>query len=232
VSVASTHSVKSGKPYINADLADELDGLKYPLCFMDFETVSPALPRFANTAPYNQIPFQWSVHWQEKPGGPLKHFEFLAETDADPRPPFIQSLCKVVRGAGRIAVYNQTFESGRLDDLAQCLPAHKSDIKAIKSKLWDLLDVIRRNVYHPAFGGSFSLKSVLPAFVPKMKYENLEISDGMAAGLAWAQFIDPTTSLAEKTRLRKALLEYCKQDTLALVMLLDVLQKHVRAGKT
>ena len=222
--------IKSGKPFFSPDLGDELDCLRYPLCFMDFETVSPALPRFAKMSPYNHIPFQWSVHRQEKPGGPLKHFEFLAENNSDPRLPFVESLCKAVRGAGNVVVYKQSFESSRLDDMARWLPAYKSDIKTIKAKIWDLLVVIGRNVYHPAFGGSFSLKSVLPAFLPKMKYENLEISDGMAAGLAWAQFIDPATSLAEKTRLRKALLEYCKQDTLALAMLLDVLQKNVRAN--
>jgi hypothetical protein len=219
--------VKSGNPFFSPDLADELDGLKYPLCFMDFETVFPALPRFAKMSPYNHVPFQWSVHRQEKPAGPLKHSEFLAENDSDPRLPFVESLCKAVRGAGNIVVYNQSFESSRLDDLARWLPAYKSDIKAIKAKMWDLLVVIGRNVYHPAFGGSFSLKSVLPAFVPKMAYETLEVSDGIAAGLAWAQFIDPATSPAEKNRLRKALLEYCKQDTLALATLLDVFRKCV-----
>jgi hypothetical protein len=219
--------VKSGKPFFSPDLADELDSLKYPRCFMDFETVSPALPRFINMAPYDPIPFQWSVHRQEKPDGPLKHFEFLAENDCDPRLPFIESLIKALRGAGNVVVYKQSFESLRLDDLARWLPAFKSNIETIKAKMWDLLDVVRRNVYHPAFGGSFSLKSVLPAFVPKMDYENLEVSDGMAAGLAWAQFIDPATPPVEKNRLRKALIEYCKQDTLALAMLLEVLRKYV-----
>ena len=90
-------------------------------------------------------------------------------------------------------VYNQSFESSRLDDLARWLPAYKSDIEAIKGKMWDLLVAIRRHVYHPAFAGSFSLKAVLPAFVPEMTYKNLEVAEGTAAGLAWARFIDPAT---------------------------------------
>lgn len=220
-------SVKSGKPFISPDLADEIENLKYPLCFMDFETVFPALPRFAKMAPYDHIPFQWSVHRQEKPGGPMKHFEFLAENDSDPRLPFVESLCKAVAGAGNIVVYNQGFESSRLDDLARWLPKYALAIEAIKGKMWDLVDVVRRNVYHPAFAGSFSLKSVLPAFVPEMTYETLEVSEGIAAGLAWAQFIDPVTPTKDKVRLKKALLEYCKQDTLALAKLLEVLRKHV-----
>jgi predicted RecB family nuclease len=223
--------VKSGKPFVSPELADEFDGLKYPLCFMDFETVFPALPRFAKMGPYDHIPFQWSVHRQEKPGDPLSHHKFLAENDSDPRLAFIESLRKVLTGAGNIVVYNRSFESSRLDDLARWLPAYGSDIKKIKAKIWDLLVVVRRNVYHPAFAGSFSLKFVLPAFVPEMTYKTLEVAEGTAAGLAWAQLIKPATPLAEKRRLRKALLEYCEQDTLALAELFDVLGKSASVAK-
>jgi hypothetical protein len=157
----------------------------------------------------------------------LKHFEFLSENDSDPRFPFLESLCKAVSGAGDIVVYHQGFESSRLDDLARWLPAYKSDIAAIQGKMWDLLVAVRQNVYHPAFAGSFSLKSVLPAFVPEMTYETLEVAEGRAAGLAWARLIDPATPSDEKSRLRKALLEYCAQDTLALAKLLEAFRKNV-----
>jgi predicted RecB family nuclease len=223
----AAETVKSGKTWISSELAGELSTLRYPICFMDFETIFPALPRFAGMRPYDHVPFQWSVHRQEKPGGPLKHFEFLAENDSDPRLPFVGSLCKAVTGAGKIMVYHQGFEKSRLDDLARWLPAYKANVEAMKAKLWDLLEVVRQNVYHPAFAGSFSLKSVLPAFVPKITYENLEVAEGTAAGLAWARYIDPVTPLVEKSRLRKALLEYCLQDTLALVKLSEVLRKYV-----
>ena len=214
--------VKSGKPFVSPELADELDGVKYPLCFMDFETVFPALPRFAKMGPYDHIPFQWSVHRQEKPGGRLSHLEFLAENDSDPRLAFVESLCKALAGARNIVVYNQSFECSRLDDLARWLPAYASDVKKIKAKIWDLLVVVRRNVYHPAFAGSFSLKFVLPAFVPEMTYETLEVAEGTAAGMAWARLIQSATPPVEKHRLRNALLEYCKQDTLALAKLFEV----------
>ena len=91
--------------------------------------------------------------------------------------------------------------------------------------MWDLLDAVRRDVYHPAFAGSYSLKSVLPAYVPEMTYETLEVAEGMAAGLAWARFIDPVAPPAEKSRLRQALLKYCEHDTLALAKLLEALRK-------
>jgi hypothetical protein len=86
-----------------------------------------------------------------------------------------------------------------------------------------LLPVVRNHVYHPAFGGSFSLKAVLPAFVPEMTYEGMEVANGRTAGLAWAAMIGGNGSEAERQAKRQALLGYCGQDTLALVRLLDAL---------
>jgi len=216
--------VKSGKLFVGPELATEIAHLRYPLCFVDFETVFPALPRFAGMAPYDHIPFQWSVHRQEKPGVAVQHFEYLADDDGDPRRAFVESLCRALADAGSILVYNQTFEHLRLDDLARWLPEYRATLESIKAKMWDLLVAIRQNVYHPDFGGSFSLKSVLPAFLPEMSYEGLEVSEGRTAGLVWQQFINPATAQSEKARLRSALLAYCKQDTLALVRLLEILK--------
>ena len=156
----------------------------------------------------------------------MTHFEFLADDDSDPRVPFVESLRKASAGAGSIVVYNDCFEYSRLDDLARWVPSHAAGIESIKRKMWDLLRIIRGNVYHPAFGGSFSLKAVLPAFVPGMTYETLEVSEGAAAGLAWARLIDPETPPKEKSRLKLALLKYCAQDTLGLVKLLEALRKY------
>lgn len=217
--------VKTGKPFIGPRLKNEINSLKYPLCFMDFETLYPALPRFAKMAPYDHIPFQWSVHRLKRPGAALKHFEFLAEDNSDPRPRFMETLCEAVEEAKNIVVYNEIFEYSRLDDLARWLPKFAPTIERIKSKMWDLLVVVRQNVYHAAFAGSYSLKYVLPAFVPEMSYENLEIEEGTAAGIVWERFIDPATPTGEKNRLRKALFEYCAQDTFGMVRLLEELRK-------
>jgi len=193
---------------------------------MYFETVFPALPRFVKMTPYDHIPFQWSVHRQEKPGGPLKQLEYLAEDISDPRVPFLESLIDALEGAGTIIVYNQTFEYSRMDDLQRWLPKFASDIETIKSKMWDMLVLMRAHVYQPEFAGSFSLKKVLPALVPEMDYEHLEVAEGTAAGLAWEKLIDPATSATEKERLKKDLLQYCGQDTLAMVNLLEVLRQN------
>jgi hypothetical protein len=182
-------SVQMGKPWYSPDLRDELDKLEYPLFFADFETVNPALPRFAGMRPYEQIPFQWSVHVQRQAGAMPEHFEFLATDTSDPRPAFVSAMCDALGDRGSIVVYSQQFESQRLLDLFLWLPEFSGRIKKIQRRLWDLLPVVRNHVYHPAFRGSYSLKSVLPALVPEMTYEGMKVADGQAAGLAWESLV-------------------------------------------
>jgi predicted RecB family nuclease len=217
-------SVKTGKTWIAPELANELASLKYPLCFMDFETIFPALPRFMGMRPYDQSPIQWSVHKQESPGAQIEHCEFLAEDVSDPRLKFAESLCSALKGAGSIVVYNQTFEKQRLSELSSHLPKYRKEIDCIRDKLWDLLPMVRAHVYHPAFEGSYSLKKVLPALVPSMKYDGMEVADGGQAGLAWQKMISPETPVLERQQLRRALLDYCGQDTLALARLVACLR--------
>ena len=215
---------KTGKPWFGKGLNEALAELSYPLCFMDFETLGVALPRYAGMRPYDQIPFLWSVHVQRKPGADLEHFEFLPEEDADPRLAFVKALYPVVGKKGSIIVYNSGFESGRLESLAQWFPKYRDAITNIQERLWDLLPVMQTNVYHSAFCGSFSLKRVLPALVPEMSYDGMEVAEGSDAGLAWEKMVHSDIESAERNRLREALLAYCRQDTLAMVRLLDALR--------
>jgi predicted RecB family nuclease len=217
-------AIQTGQPWFSPDLKREFESLEFPLYFMDFETVNRAIPRFLGMRPYDYLPFQWSVHVQRKPDGTPEHFEFLAMDGADPRTPFISSLCEALRDTGSVIVYNQQFESERLWELAGWLPEYTDRIRAIQRRLWDLLPVVRNHIYHPAFGGSFSLKAVLPALVPSMTYAGMEVPDGRAAGLAWESLIRRNVSKSEQQAKRKALLDYCGQDTLAMVRLLAALQ--------
>lgn len=146
--------------------------------------------------------------------------EYLAGERSDPRSAFARLLIAALKGAGTIVVYNDTFEYSRLDDLARWLPGLRAEIESIKVRMWDLMRAIRRYVYHPEFCGSFSLKAVLPAFLPEMHYDKLSISEGIAAGLAWERYINEATPPKEKAQLRKDLLEYCAQDTLGMARLL------------
>jgi len=218
--------VQTGKPWFSPELGKDLKTLKYPVYYMDFETVNPAIPRFPGMRRYHQLPFQWSVHVQRQPGAEPGHFEFLASDTSDPRRAFVTSLCDAVGKSGNIVVYNAAFESQRLADLAGWAPEFAARINKIQARLWDLFLVIRNHVYHPGFAGSYSLKSVLPALVPSLTYEGMEVADGQAAGLVWEAMIKEEATDTERQGMRKALLEYCHQDTLAMVRLLEALCLH------
>jgi len=214
-------SVQTGQAWYSPDLRDQLSKLTYPLYFADFETVNPAIPRFAGMRPYDQIPFQWSLHVQRELGAALQHFEFLANDTSDPRRAFISTLSDALGDSGSIVVYSQQFESQRLSELVASVPEFAGRINKIQRRLWDLLPVVRNHVYHPAFAGSFSLKSVLPALVPSMTYDGMTVADGQAAGLAWESLVHGGLDRDEHNRVRKALLAYCGQDTLAMVRLVE-----------
>ena len=216
--------VQTGKPWFSDELKDELSALKCPLYFTDFETVNPAIPRFAGMRPYDHLPFQWSVHVQRAPGANPEHHEFLAADANDPRREFITSLCAALGENGRVVVYNAGFESQRLSELAAWLPEFADRVKGIQTRFWDLLPVVRNHVYHPAFAGSYSLKSVLPALVPEMSYAGIAVANGQNAGLAWERLVSGRLDGDERDRIRKALLDYCGQDTLALLKIVPMLR--------
>jgi len=224
-------AVRTGRTWTSHTLARGLRHLKHPMYFMDFESLYPAIPRYAGMWPYSHIPFQWSVHRQMAPDAPLEHFEFLAEDRADPRREFIDSLCRVLGRSGPIIVYNATFESQRLRDVANWFPEYANRIGNIQSRLWDLLPFIRQHVYHPEFQGSYSLKTVLPALVPALSYDHLDVADGGEAGLAWEQMVRGGVDAAERPRLKSALLAYCRQDSLAMVKVLDRLSAFATAAR-
>jgi predicted RecB family nuclease len=217
--------VQAGEPWFNPELGVALETLRYPLYFADFESVNPAVPRFPGMRPYDQLPFQWSVHVQRQPGAEPERHEFLATDASDPRRDFISSLCTALGENGSIVVYS-SFESQRLSDLSAWLPEYTVPINAIQARLFDLLPVVREHTYHPAYAGSYSIKSVLPALVPEMTYEGMAVSNGQDAGLAWESLVrGGSLDASERDKIRKALLEYCGQDTLAMVRLLGKLQR-------
>jgi hypothetical protein len=178
--------------------------------------------------PYDQLPFQWSVHVQRERGAEPEHYEFLAMDASDPRREFLSSLCDALGKKGSIIVYNAPFESQRLADLAAWLPEFAGRIKKIQARLWDLLPVVRNCVYHPEFAGSYSLKSVLPALIPTMSYAGMTVADGTDAGLAWESLVRGSLDCGERNGVRNALLDYCALDTLALLELLKTLRHRSR----
>jgi len=212
------HCVATGRPYIDPELPGRLRALRYPIHFLDFETFNPALPIYIGTRPYQQVPFQWSLHTLTEEGT-VKHAEFLHNGADDPREAFVASLIDALGANGPVLVYSG-FEAARLRELAAALPQHAERLEAIaRGRLVDLLQLVRTYCYHPAFHGSFSIKAVLPALVPHLTYDGLAISDGSLAAMAYAEMIKPTTPSGRRADIRKGLLEYCRTDTLAEVEL-------------
>jgi predicted RecB family nuclease len=192
---------------------------------MDFETLGTPLPRHAGTSPYDAVPFQWSVHVQQRPGAEPRHQEFLPDDENDPAEAFVRSLLDVVEDVdGHVVVYNQGFEKGCLRKLAARLPQFAERIERLCGRIWDLLPVMRNGVYEPGFGGSFSLKTVAPALLPELSYEGMALSRGDEAGGMFLEMLALPDGSADRGRLRQALLDYCRQDTLVMVRLVDFLR--------
>jgi len=220
--------VVNQKEYIAPGLGGELIKVEHPIHFLDFETIGPAIPKYEGTRPYHTVPFQWSNDIMHENGN-LEHQEYLCLEDKDPREGFAETLLKAVGEKGSIVVYT-TYEKGVLEGLAEHLPHYRDRLLSVVERLYDLHVVVKNHYYHPEFHGSFSLKAVLPAVVPSMAYDDKEIQEGQMASLQYLRMIDPATPPDEKEKIKNDLLEYCAQDTLAMVEIRkELLKRAARA---
>jgi len=206
----------AGVPDLKPGAARALAGLAWPRYYLDFETVSFAVPIWPGTRPYQALPFQWSCHIETE-DGQLAHREFLADGSGPPMREFAEILIKALSESGPILVYT-TYEARVLRELAAMFPDLAPALKAIAGRLFDLHPVAKANYYHSDMLGSWSIKAVLPTIAPEMAYEALgEIREGTAASDAFLEIIDPETTAERRQELRDALIEYCAHDTLAMV---------------
>lgn len=213
--------VTASQEYIDLQMKDALSRVTFPVHFLDFETVMPAIPRYVGTRPYQTIPFQWSDHILSSEGK-IRHREFLCNEDQDPRIDFTQTLLRVLGSEGTIFIYT-TYEQRIVRELAEQLSQYAGELNRLHSRFKDLCAIIRNNYYNTGFHGSFSLKYVLPALVPEMSYQNMAIQEGGMASLEYLRMIDAGTPAADKTEIRNSLLAYCGQDTLAMLKIREVL---------
>ena len=207
---------KSGIAELNAQAGQLIAALPYPRYYIDFETINPAVPIWANTRPYMQVPFQWSCHI-ETAKDEITHFAFLADGQSDPRRPFAESLITAIGTSGPIFVYNAPFERSRMQELAAIYADLAPALIAAIDRIVDLLPIAREHYYHPDMRGSWSIKAVLPTIAPDLTYDNLEVANGGMAQEAFAEMMHSTTSKERSQQLREALLLYCERDTLAMV---------------
>ncbi len=221
-------TAKSGEPHIDKPaIAKYLEQIVYPVSYLDFETIATAIPLFDGVKPFQQVPFQFSLHIQRSRGEALEHHGFLAEGVADPRPEFMHRLRNLLPVEGSVVVYNAQFEVGRLRECCDLLPEYRPWESAVEKRMIDLLVPFRGfRYYHPAQNGSASMKEVLPALTGH-GYDRMDIQEGGQASREFLRSTYGNVSGAEQAKVRKQLEEYCGLDTRGMFLIIEALQKLV-----
>ncbi len=202
-----------------AGAAADLAAHQPPAYFLDFETIQFAVPIWKGTRPFQKIPFQFSVHRLSR-AGKLEQQSFLDLGGKDPSKPLAEALIAACGERGPVFVYNASFETGRIRELGDRFPRLKRPLLAINERVVDLRPIAEQRYYHPSQQGHWSIKDVLPAVVPDLRYDALEgVQDGGMATLAFLEAIAPATAKARKDEIKQQLLKYCGLDTYAMVRL-------------
>jgi len=208
-----------------APLAAFLDAIRYPIAFLDYETYPCALPRFPGYAPFNHIPFQFSLHVVPYPGAAPVHREFLFTGATAPDEPFVAALKAKLPAAGSIVVWNKPFERGINAKLAERLPHEADYLASVNDRVVDLMDVFTEQmVVHPGFRGRTSIKWILPALVPALSYKGLAIQEGATASETWNAIVTGKLAPDKAEQAARDLLAYCGLDSLAMLEIWRVLQ--------
>jgi hypothetical protein len=225
--VKEEKKILSNEPIVNrAEIKKFLNTLNYPLCHLDFETIMPSVPLFDESRPYQQIPFQYSIHFSADKGAELQHYEYLAPSNLsiDPRIGLIEQMIAETASAKTVLVYNIAFEGFRLKEMKRDFPEYTVELDSIIERLVDLMRPFQSKHYKTeSMEGKWSIKKVLPIVCPELSYNDLEISNGGDASNAFLElyycednkYIDTT---------RNHLLTYCGLDTLAMVKVLEALE--------
>src|SRR6267143_794983 len=218
-------AMKADRLVVEATLGQALEPFDCKLGFLDFETIMRAVPVWPGMAPWEQAPAQFSYH-EAKGDGTYTHAEYLAEGPKDCRPELARAMALATKNAEKVVTYSH-FEKTKIRGLQEAVPELRAELEALEGKLVDLLPVVRENVYHPDFLGSFSLKYVLHPLVPELTYDDLVIVDGLVASVEIARllFVAGKIPQEEHERVRQDLLNYCERDTWAMVKVLERLRK-------
>ena len=220
--------VKDNVEWVSTNLVASLRSVQYPVHHVDFETVMLAVPRFPATRPYQAIPVQWSNHI-ELESGDIIHHEFLHSDPTEPRKRWAEALIESLGEKGSIVVYS-AYEEAMMRQVVEAFPEFRQPFSAIIKRLWDLHPIIKEHYYHPKFQGSYSIKTVLPAVVPSMGYDDLAIQEGGQAANEYYRMVFLESDWIEQARIKDALLRYCARDTMAMVELRRMLMKKAPAS--
>jgi hypothetical protein len=201
-----------------------LNTFQYPLYFLDYETYNTAIPPFDGTWPYQQIPFQYSVYVVETPGATPQTFDFLATEFSNPMKPLAESLRDAIGPTGTVFAWYASFEMGRNTEMADAYPEYVDFMQSINDRTYDLMQVFKQGHYvDPAFGGSNSLKAVMPVLVPELSYKHLNIQEGGTASASWPKLTELPDGEA-RDQLYRDMIDYCRLDVYGMVKIVEVLQ--------
>ena len=220
-------AAKTGERTIDvAAIRSFLGAVRYPLYFLDYETFSDVVPAFDGTRPYQQVPFQYSLHIRHAPGAELEHREYLHEEKTNPVPALLANLTQELGDTGSVIVWYAPFETRRNTEMGQMSPAHAEFLAGVNARVVDLIDPFRKGWFvDKDFLGSSSIKRVLPVLAPELSYDALAIQDGGAAQREWMDVVLHGKRPDKISKVFADLRAYCARDTLAMVRIFDVLDE-------
>ena len=208
-----------------AGVSKFISSLEFPLYFLDYETSGFVIPHYLGARPYQQVPFQYSLHRLDSPGEQLQHFEYLHDNGQSPAEPLSKKLLSEIGTKGTVLAWFDKFEKFCNRTLADMAPEYAEGLHAVNQRMKDLRVPFANFSYVDGrFKGSTSIKNVLPVVVPSLSYKKLGIQEGGSAQRLWQQVIEGE-KVSEKQKIFADLLEYCKLDTLAMVEIYKVLEE-------
>jgi hypothetical protein len=207
------------KPTLDtANIRGFLGELVYPLYFLDYETLMSLIPYFDGQRPYQQVPFQYSIHVLRSPEAEPEWYEYLHRDNSNPVRPLTEKLLEDLGTSGTILVWYEKFEKARNTELGEMLPEYEDALEAINARIVDLIIPFKNKWYDdPRCEGSASIKAVLPVLCPKLSYKELGIQEGGSAQRLWMEAVLDSKRAEQKDQILEDLIEYCKLDTYAMV---------------
>ena len=206
-----------------------LNKIKFPVYYFDYETSGGLLPIWDGTRPYQQVPFQYSLHIQKEHGSEIEHKEYLHRNSENPMPKLLEALRKDVGDEGTILSWHASFEIQQNEAMAEMYPDYASFLNNMNQRMIDLKEPFAdETVIDPGFKGSASIKDVLPVFKPELSYSDLDIQKGDAASRLWKEVTIEKPNSSNGNKVYSDLIDYCKRDTWAMVEIHRELEKMVK----
>jgi hypothetical protein len=211
-----------------AQIKSFIDNLKYPLYFLDYETLMSLIPYFDGQRPYQQVPFQYSLHIIESPDTEEVWKDYLHRDNTDPIRPLTEQLLIDIGTSGTVLVWYESFEKKRNSELGEMLPEYAAALEAINDRVVDLILPFKNKWYDdPRCEGSASIKAVLPVLCPELSYKELGIQEGGSAQRLWMEAVLDSKRFDQKDQILSDLVEYCKLDTFAMVEIFKCLKSNL-----